>query len=165
MIALAAASTAGGQNLNPTVEVTNQFVGKVMEVTKPGVEMAVPDSLLRFDLEFDYSVFDTPYKGTYEFSPYLLDIKPERDTWRGNGLYLRLGAGYALHPTADLVYSPDLSGPFRLNVYGTHRSYVGDYKVRLGSIEADLKGYDMLSRAGVDGRYDYASGAFTFDAG
>ena len=61
-IALAAAVTAGAQNLNPTVEVTNQFEGKVMEVAKPVVDMDVPDSLLRFDLDFDYSVFDTPYK-------------------------------------------------------------------------------------------------------
>ena len=54
----ATALTAGAQNLNPTVEVTNQFEGKVMEVAKPVIDMAVPDSLLRFDLEFDYSVFE-----------------------------------------------------------------------------------------------------------
>lgn len=165
IIALTAALTAGAQNLNPTVEVTNQFEGKVVEVAKPAAEMDVPDSLLRFDLDFDYSVFDTPYKGTYEFSPYLLDIKPQPDAYDGRSLYLRLGAGYALHPTADLVWSPDLSGPFHFNVYGMHRSYIGDYKTRLGEFEADYKGYDMLSRAGVDGRYDYPSGAFTFDLG
>lgn len=161
----AAAWTTGAQNLNPTVEVTNQFEGKVMEVAKPVVDMAVPDSLLRFDLEFDYSVFDTPYKGTYEFSPYLLDMKPQPGARQGRDLYLRLGAGYALHPTADIVYSPDLRGPFRFNAYGMHRSYVGNYKTRIGAFEADYKGYDMLTRAGVDGRYDYASGAFSFDAG
>lgn len=165
LTALAAVWTAGAQNLNPTVEVTNQFEGKVMEVTKPVVDMAVPDSLLRFDLAFDYSVFDTPYKGTYEFSPYLLDMKPQPDAYRGSSLYLRLGAGYPLHPTADFVWSPELSGPFQVNVFGMHRSYVGGYKARLGDFGADYKGYDMLSRAGVDGRYDYTDGAFTFGAG
>ena len=165
LLAAATAWASGAQNLNPTVEVTNQFEGKVMEVTKPVVGMAVPDSLLRFDLEFDYSVFDTPYKGTYEFSPYLLDMKPRPDAWRGSTLYLRLGAGYAPHPTADIVYSPELSGPFQINVYGMHRSYLGKYKVRLGEYEDDWTGYDLLSRAGVDGRYDYSSGAFSFDVG
>ena len=163
--AFAAAFTAGAQNLNPTVEVTNQFEGKVMEVAKPVVGMAVPDSLLRFDLEFDYSVFDTPYRGTYEFSPYLLDMKPQPDAWRGSTLYLRLGAGYTPHPTVDIAWSPEMTGPFQFNVYGMHRSYFGDYKVRLGSFEDRWQGFDMLSRAGVDGRYDYSSGAFSFDAG
>lgn len=164
-IILSAAATAGAQNLNPTVEVTNQFEGKVMEVAKPVVDMAVPDSLLRFDLNFDYSVFDTPYKGTYEFSPYLLEMQPQPDAYRGRSFYLRLGAGYALHPTADLVFSPEWTGPFQLNVYGMHRSYFGPYRMRLGDFEWDGKGHDMLTKAGANGRYDYGKGAFTFDAG
>ena len=164
-IALAAAVTAGAQNLNPTVEVTNQFEGKVMEVAKPVVDMDVPDSLLRFDLDFDYSVFDTPYKGAYEFSPYLLDIRPEAEATGGRKLYLKAGAGYSLHPTLDLVFTPELNIPLQLNVYAQHRSYFGDYKVRLGDWSRDFKGYDAKTRAGVDGRFDFKDGALTFDVG
>ena len=156
---------AGAQNLNPTVEVTNQYEGKVMEVAKPVIDMAVPDSLLRFDLEFDYSVFDTPYKGAYTFNPYLMDARPQPDAYRGRKFYLKLGAGYPLHPVVDLVYSPELTGPFHLNVYANHYSYIGKYKVRLGDWKRDFTGYDMKTRAGVDGRYDYEGGAITFDAG
>lgn len=161
----ATALTAGAQNLNPTVEVTNQFEGKVMEVAKPVIDMAVPDSLLRFDLEFDYSVFDTPYKGSYTFNPYLMDVRPSPDAYRGKNLYLKLGAGYPLHPVLDFVYSPEMTGAVHVNVYANHYSYLGSYKVRLGDWKRSFTGYDMKTRAGVDGRYDYDGGAFTFDVG
>ena len=76
-IVLAASVPAAAQNLNPTVEVQNSYLGKLIEAGKPQLEMAVPDSLTRFDLDFDYSVMETPYKGGYEFNPYLVDLKPE----------------------------------------------------------------------------------------
>ena len=44
---------ASAQNLDPTVEVNRSYEGKLMEVHKPMLEMAVPDSVLRFDLDFD----------------------------------------------------------------------------------------------------------------
>ena len=65
------------QNLNPTVSVTREYQGKLMEVSKPSVKMAVPDSLTEFNLKFDYSVFENPYKGSYEFKPYNMDMRPE----------------------------------------------------------------------------------------
>ena len=55
------ALSAGAQNLNPTVSVTRDYEGKLMEVHKPSMAMFVPDSLHRFDLDFDYSVFANPY--------------------------------------------------------------------------------------------------------
>ena len=44
--ALLAYAAASAQNLNPTVQVTNDYEGKLMEVEKRNVQMAVPDSLL-----------------------------------------------------------------------------------------------------------------------
>ena len=63
--ALAAAVTAlaHGQNLNPTVEVTNAYEGGASSIVKPAQRMAVPDSVMKFTLDFDYSVFDKPYEG------------------------------------------------------------------------------------------------------
>ena len=63
LLAAAVASwplAASAQNLDPTVEVNRSYEGKLIEVNKPMLEMAVPDSVLRFDLEFDYEVFDNP---------------------------------------------------------------------------------------------------------
>ena len=55
----------GAQNLDPTVEVRRTYQGKLLEVHKPSLEMSIPDSLTNFDLDFDYSVFNNPYKGAY----------------------------------------------------------------------------------------------------
>ena len=66
------ALSAGAQNLNPTVSVTRDYEGKLMEVHKPSMAMFVPDSLHRFDLDFDYSVFANPYMGAYYSKPYVL---------------------------------------------------------------------------------------------
>lgn len=120
--------TAAAQNLDPTVEVSRKYEGKLMDVHKPDMEMAVPDSVHRFDLDFDYSVFDNPYKGSYEFNPYTMDMKPESRKTSPAQFYMNVGAGYTLHPTLDVLWSPVLTGPFKVDVYGSNRSYIGDYR-------------------------------------
>ena len=67
--ALLAGVSMSAQNLNPTVSVTRAYEGKLLDVHKPMEKMFVPDSLNKFDLDFDYSVFENPYKGAYDFKP------------------------------------------------------------------------------------------------
>ena len=55
--ALCAGAALRAQNLNPTVEVTRAYESKDLNINKGTVPMNVPDSLLRFDTDFDYSVF------------------------------------------------------------------------------------------------------------
>ena len=88
------AATAVAQNLDPTVNVTRAYEGKLLEVDKPSFRMDVPDSVTRFNLDFDYSVMSNPYKGGNEFNPYLQDIRPERIDDKESSLWLRAGAGY-----------------------------------------------------------------------
>ncbi len=175
---------ASAQNLDPTVEVSRTYEGKLMEVHKPQLEMAVPDSVLRFDLEFDYSVTDKPYKGAYEFSPYTVEMKPSPTVYEHNKLYLKAGAGYQLRPELDVLWSPEFkTNAFNMNVYANHRSYFGSYwrlEGKPGAInngyvvdrfeETDVmqntwKGYDVVNRAGVNGRADWKNGVFRFDVG
>ena len=167
--------SAAAQNLNPTVEVSRQYRGTMSDLDKPSVEMAVPDSVMKFNLQFDYSVFDSPFKGAYEFRPFLMDmdIAP---AWSGEkSFYLRAGAGFSLHPTLDFVWSPVRNDRFRLSVYADHRSYIGNYR-SLGTDgllpEAAIvpdgthySGHDLLSRAGVDGTFDWETGVLSFRAG
>ena len=91
--ALLLCAAASAQNLNPTVQVTNAYEGRALDVEKQNVAMAVPDSLLKFDWDFGYSVFDNPYKGAYEFSPYLIEMRPDPTVYAGKKFYLRAGAG------------------------------------------------------------------------
>ena len=150
------------QNLDPTVEVSRVYEGKLIEVRKPVMEMNVPDTLYKFDLDFDYSVFDNPYRGSYEFNPYMLDMRPESDLRKPSKFLMRAGAGYTLHPVFDLLWSPVLKGPFSVDVYGTHRSYVGGYRA-IGGNKA-FNGYDLLSNAGADFGYDWKKAALDFGA-
>lgn len=168
------------QNLDPTVEVNRAYEGKLMEVHKPVLKMEVPDSVMQFDLDFDYSVFESPYKGSYEFNPYLLSMKPGASADASRRFYLRAGAGYQLHPQLDLVWSPKMGKGFKMDVYATHRSFIGNYwniqpiKAEDGGIVLDRaakgvqdrtwKGRDMLTKAGFDARYDWKKGAFSFGA-
>ena len=121
--ALAAAVTAlaYGQNLNPTVEVTNAYEGGASSINKPAQKMAVPDTVTRFNLDFDYSVFEKPYRGAYEFSPYYVELKPAPKVSTTGKFYLRAGAGFTLHPELDMVWSPVRKEKFRLNVYATSK--------------------------------------------
>lgn len=175
----ACAVTASAQNLDPKVEVNRDYEGKQMEVQKPFVEMAVPDSVLRFDLDFDYSVFENPYKGAYEFKPYTMELQPAGHYEAPVRFYLNAGAGYRLHPTLDMVWAPCYDGPFKLDVYAHNRSYVGSYRkmqyadpsvtdsrvllTDRKNILTDKGLYDILSTAGVSGRYDWRALTGFFD--
>ena len=137
-------AVAAAQNLDPTVEVSRAYEGNLVEVHKPTLEMSVPDSVQRFRLDFDYSVFDSPYKGSYEFNP-----------------------------VADIIWSPALKKGFKMNLYASHRSYIGDYRTIEQSgtngelVRSDVaepwKGADSRTDAGICGTYDWRKGAFSYD--
>ncbi len=167
---------SSGQELNPTVEVTNSFVGKTVDAVKPVQKMDVPDSLYRFDADFQYSVLSNPYRGGYDFSPYLLDMKPGAAADPDRKLYLKAGAGYTLNPVLDFVLSPALKARgLDLNVYASHRSYFGNYYGIAPSATASVTGLedaspswsgrDLLTSAGAGLRYDRPKASYTFGIG
>lgn len=171
--------SASAQDLDPTVVVDRAYEGKLMEVHKPSLEMAVPDSVMRFDLDFDYSVFDNPYKGSYEFNPYLLSMKPSAATDDSGRFFLRAGAGYQLRPEFDMVWSPKMekSSPFHIDVYARHRSFFGkfhtlalpeikpaDGRYELEDWIASRSGF-MNSKAGVDLGFDWEKSRLDMNVG
>ena len=171
---LALAFLCGGlsaQNLNPTVSVTREYQGKLMEVHKPSVKMAVPDSLTDFNLKFDYSVFENPYKGSYDFKPYNMDMRPDAEPYSGRKFYLKAGAGWRLRPEFDLVWEPSVGKRFKMDVYASHHSFIGNYKEisyddkNLSQTGATWKGYNMDTRAGVRGRADFKAADLDFNLG
>ena len=84
---VALAVSAAAQGVNSTVSVTNDYRSHAADVNKQTMEMLVPDSLLHFDYKFDYSVFESPYKGAYEFSPYSIKVTPEASGYNARKLY------------------------------------------------------------------------------
>lgn len=182
LAAVAVPSSALAQNLDPTVEVNRTYEGKMIEVHKPSIEMAVPDSVLRFDLDFDYSVFENPYKGAYEFRPYVTDLQPVKGPVVNKSLYLKAGMGLrpvtlSVMPVFDLAWTPVMSDAFKMNVYAGHDSYVGRYMnmpvfdPSAGLVPGVLKfhgetgygNYDLATRVGADGRYDWDEGVLRMD--
>lgn len=148
------------QSLDPTVRVTGTYKGNVSSEDFPHQEVVLPDSVATFDTRFNYEVFEKPYLGSYDFSPYLMDLRPKTQEVRKNQLYLRAGAGYTLHPLADAYWNPAVGDScFNLSVYATHRSYWGTYQATNAFDGSEAfrseNGLESDTRAGVKGRYDF----------
>lgn len=163
-LAVLLAAPLAAQNIHPTIEVTGAYEGKLVEIRKPQQQMAVPDSVLRFDLDFGYSVFASPYRGAYDFEPYTVDMKPQEKVRERETLYFRAGAGYTLHPEAELRITPVATEHFRMGLYGGHRSYFGEY-LPVDGVSDGGDGHAMRTRAGIAGVAAWKTGEFTFDAG
>ncbi|MBO6170010.1 MAG: hypothetical protein J6O51_08590 [Bacteroidales bacterium] len=173
IIMLAAALLPFGlaaQNLNPEVQVTNEYQTRMGDASKLGPDMKVPDSLLRFDYHFDYSVFDSPYKGSYEFSPYSVTITPEARPYDGRKLYLRGGLGYTFKPELDLVWAAVDKKRSAVNVFASGNGYYGNYRhIVPGSFELAKKqfdkGWDFGTSVGADARFNIKDFVIRAEAG
>lgn len=173
--ALLLSVAANAQNLNPTVQVTNAYDNKLMNISKTALDMAVPDSLMRFDWNFNYSVFENPYKGAYEFNPYVIEMRPDAVAYDGTRLYVRAGAGYTLHPEALVVWNPNLKGRWGLVVSDDFKGYwgnycgsgseslsAGEYKITAGDA---YKGHDLSNRFGTTLTYKAPETIVSLDGG
>ena len=168
-VILLAGASAWAQNLNPTVEVTNIYAREATGIEKPSQLLEMPDSVLRFNLDMDYSVNPTPYQGSYEFKPYLVQLRPQARPSGENTLFVRVGAGYSLHPEATVVWTPVKKDHLRLNVYADHNSYFGKYHDIVSKGTEFLPGGEAVSgarsrtTAGVDGLFTWAGGGLAAD--
>ena len=151
--ALLGCSAAFAQNLNPTVEVTNAYVREASGIEKPSQLREVPDSVLRFNLDFDYAVNETPYRGAYEFKPYLVQLRPQARPSQEGTLLLEAGVGYTLHPELNVVYTPVKTRNVRVNLRGGHHSYWGPYY-------GGWSGKDLNSSVGADFLAGWRRGVF-----
>ena len=156
---------------NQTVVVTNKFSFDSYAMEKHQLEMAVPDSLNVFEQSFNYSVFDKPYEGAYEFKPYNLNLKPVTGQEVNRQFWMKAGIGYTLFPELDLVYEPVKGKRCSFGIFARHRSFAGDYR----KLYVDAEGlftqarntegkreywggwnYDMDNEGGLNFSYDWA---------
>lgn len=170
LLALCCLSPAAfAQNLNPQVQVTNDYTSDMGYVTKPVTQFSIPDTVLHFDYNFDYSVFDNPYKGAYEFNPYAVRLTPAPAPSEARQLYLRAGAGYTLHPELYVLYTPSLDGRVSLTAYQDFSGYAGRYwkdGTDLAPIQGSLyPGYDLSEKAGIRGAWAHPAFDLHWDVG
>ncbi len=143
---------AEAQDLNPEVKVTNEYEARLADVHKNGVFMTVPDSLTKFTTDIDYSVFETEYRGAYDFAPYFINVAPQPAVFDGKRFYFRAGAGYGFHPVARLVYSPLQRGLVRLTGAASFDGYAGTFTSL--DTRPDYSGNDFSLSSGFDVRWD-----------
>ena len=157
-----ACSAAFAQPINPSVEVTNDFLSSVDDYNKVAVNPAIPDSVARFDLNFDYDVFAKPYKGSYDFTPYNIMFIPQTTREKRSVFFMNLGAGYTLHPVATAVFSPRTKGKFAITAYQDFQGYYGPYK-KFNLAGWDGHGKDLSETAGIQGTLRLAKSDFMFN--
>lgn len=158
-----AAATSQAQNLNPTVEVTNAYETGTAAMVKPLQTFEVPDSVRVFNLDFDYSVFDNPYQGAYEFQPYLVQLKPLPVPSDEKSFFLHAGAGYGLHPEALVAWKCLSRDALKVNLTAGHRSYFGAWREISPGMQRvatgnTFYGHQGRSRIGADLSYTWEKG-------
>ena len=172
MALLALSLGAAAQNLNPTVEVTNTYRREASGIDKPDQLLPLPDSVTRFNYDFDYTVRSTPYRGSYEFKPYNVQLKPASRPASESVLFAKLGAGYGFHPEAQVVWTPVSGSKMHMNVYGSYNGYLGyfrdiQYNAASGFFTDSgnkTDGWrDRVATAGANFRLDWDGGTFRSD--
>ncbi len=145
--------SALAQDINTSVEVTNDFTSSVSDYDKVGLALSVPDSLRRFNLNFDYDVFSRPYAGAYDFTPYSIMFVPQTVRETRPAFLLNAGAGYTLHPVLSAVLSPRLGGKFAFTAYQDFSGYMGPYRSFDGSLNRNgrWQGRDLSETLGIVG--------------
>lgn len=111
--------------INPRVEVQRDYEGRMIELTKPKLPVFIPDSISKFNIELDYTIFDKPYHDLYSFIPlpsvHLSSPKETKQPWA----YLRLGTLFQTAPEADILIQAPLSELSALLLSAQHRSFWG----------------------------------------
>ncbi len=152
---------------NATVEVSRPYDVNLDGIQKPAIPIFIDDSLHRFDVHFDYSIFNRPYSDLYDFTPYetiqLATVGANRTPF----VYGRFGTRYApgdrgVLPAAELYLQTKPKNGFCSGLYARHNSYFGDLGRSFG-IDPVFKTARMQNTVGGDLTYDWATGELMFD--
>lgn len=151
--------------INPVVEVNQSYKVSLSEIHKPVIKPAVADSLSRFDVSFDYSIFDRPYRDLYEFTPYQTAGLKNVDPSKYSHLLARVGMQYPLSPSAE-IYTQLVAGEkFNLGLYGLHDSFFGKLPNMLEGVEPFDDRIDasrVNNLAGANLKYAWEQGEVSF---
>jgi hypothetical protein len=160
---LAALQLSFGQNIDPTVEVSGQYDVRLNDIHKPVIPTEVTDTLQRFDVSFDYSIFNRPFKDLYEFSPYEAAQLKTIGQQSYPFLYARLGCQYPLMPSAELQVQAVAKSNLYFGVSANHDSFWGDVHSALND-DVSLSRDKMKNGAGVNMKYAWKTGEFLLAA-
>ena len=150
---------------NATVEVSRPYDVNLDGIRKPAIPTSVDDSLQRFDIHFDYSIFNRPYGDLYDFTPYesiqLATVGANRTPF----VYTRLGAQYApkeggILPAGEVYLQTKPKKGFCSGLYGRHNSFFGQLDPG-GTNPLDTR--RLENTVGGDLTYDWSTGELMLD--
>lgn len=150
-----------------TVEVSRPYDVNLDGIRKPAIPVSVDDSLHRFDMHFDYSIFNRPYSDLYDFTPFesiqLSTVGANRTPF----VFARLGTQYApgdkgVIPAGELYLQSKPRNGFCSGLYGRHNSFFGDLGAGFG-VDPILQAGRMENTVGGDLTYDWATGEMMLD--
>ena len=150
--------TAQGQeNFKSTVTITKEYEGKMDDVQKSKFRTSYSDTLLKFNLKFDYSAFDRPYKDLYEFSPVEGIRLQKKGDVRYPFIFFRGAVSYPWMPMADLYIQPRLGSGNSLVLYGNHDSFWGNNDLVGGPVNRSR------TKGGMGYGYNWSKGELRVD--
>jgi len=168
-------TTYAQNRIDPTLEVKRDFDAKLAEIIKGKLNTSLPDSLSRFDLDFNYSVLDKPVRDLYDFSPLPSANLEKQGAARLPQFYARTGANLLPNPFASVKYQPNISQSVSLLLYGDYNSFFGklplfyidyinptDNHLLIKSDNKVISPYTWY-RAGANFKYDWKKGVVGVD--
>lgn len=163
LLAASLLSFSSFAQIDPTVEVNRSYDAAIGDIVKPDLPVTVADSLHRFDINFDYSIFNRRYAELYEFNPFEATSLGIKSTRRPPFFYTRIGAQYPLIPSAELYLQAGTDKGAHFALYGRHDSFWGKLPQ---AVNEDIT-YDatkMKNKVGGNLTYAWATGEMSLDA-
>ena len=151
--------------IDPTVVVDRDFEGQIdMDVRMPETEISVADSLKQFDVSFDYSIFDRPFRDLYEFSPYQAASLGVVPLGAVPHFSARVASQYPLMPEVDLYGQlvPKNNRNFNMGMFVKYASELG----KVPSMNEYVDAFDVRRTrmtAGANFKFAWDKGELTFD--
>ena len=146
--------------IDPTVEVSRAYNVQLSEIAKPQLRPFVADSLKRFDISFDYSIFDRPYMDLYDFVPYQMTELEKAASVRHPFIAAKIGVQYPLMPDAS-VYAQFVNNPnFNASLYVLHNSLLDS----LSAVnEGRYNSFRLKNQVGANFRGAWTTGEINAD--
>ncbi|MCQ2155445.1 MAG: hypothetical protein MJY55_06510, partial [Bacteroidales bacterium] len=163
LLAASLLSFSSFAQIDPTVEVNRSYDAAIGDIVKPDLPVTVADSLHRFDINFDYSIFNRRYAELYEFNPFEATSLGIKDTKRPPLFYSRIGTQFPLIPSAELYFQSGTDKGAHFTLYGRHDSFWGKLPQ---AVNEDIT-YDatkMKNKVGGNLTYAWATGEMNLDA-
>lgn len=129
--------------------------------SKPSIPMAIDDTLQRFDVTFDYSIFNRPYSDLYDFTPrQTIQLEPLTNN-KVPLFFAKVGMQYPIIPTAELSFHSRAKDGFSGGLNWHEKAFVGNLPEVLKGGKFDVS--EMNNNIGAGLTYDWSNGQFMID--